>query len=87
MVIIEFSFPAKRFHTTPWGSNVNEGMVEWPPSPWRILRGLIATWHLKCKKEVPEPIMREIINELSQKPLHIIYRRQVLDIHTLYAQN
>ncbi|HON09044.1 MAG TPA: type I-U CRISPR-associated protein Csb2, partial [Verrucomicrobiota bacterium] len=68
MVILEFSFPAKRFHTTPWGSHVNEGVVEWPPSPWRILRALIATWHLKCKKEIPEQTMREIINELSQKP-------------------
>jgi len=68
MVILEFSFPAKRFHTTSWGSHVNEGVVEWPPSPWRILRALIATWHLKCKKEIPEQTMREIINELSQKP-------------------
>lgn len=35
-------FPGGRYHATPFGHHVNEGMVEWPPSPWRILRALIA---------------------------------------------
>jgi len=35
-------FPAGRYHATPWGHHVNEGLVEWPPSPWRLLRALIA---------------------------------------------
>ena len=33
-----------RYHATQWGRQVNEGVPEWPPSPWRILRGLVATW-------------------------------------------
>ena len=53
MLAIEFKFLAGRFHATPWGRQVNEGAVEWPPSPWRLLRALIAVWHLKCP-EVPE---------------------------------
>ena len=36
-------FPARRYHATPWGHHVNEGLVEWPPSPWRLLRALLAT--------------------------------------------
>lgn len=35
-------FDLGRYHATPWGANVNEGSVEWPPSPWRILRALYA---------------------------------------------
>lgn len=35
-------FPANRYHATPWGHHVNEGLVEWPPSPWRLLRTLIS---------------------------------------------
>lgn len=35
-------FPGGRYHATPWGHHVNEGLVEWPPSPWRILRALVA---------------------------------------------
>ncbi|MGC8742438.1 MAG: type I-G CRISPR-associated protein Csb2 [Verrucomicrobiia bacterium] len=67
MVLIEFTFPAKRLHTTPWDKQVNEGVVEWPPSPWRILRALISTWHIKCKNDVPEERFRGIIDKLTEK--------------------
>ncbi len=42
-VVARFEFPAGRYHATPWGRHVNEGAVEWPPSPWRLLRALVAT--------------------------------------------
>lgn len=45
MFALVFSFPAGRYHATPWGRHVNEGAVAWPPEPYRILRALIATWH------------------------------------------
>lgn len=35
-------FPSGRYHATPWGHHVNEGLVEWPPSPWRLLRALLS---------------------------------------------
>lgn len=44
---ISLSFPAGRFHSTPWGHHVNEGLPEWPPSPWRLLRALVAVWKRK----------------------------------------
>jgi CRISPR-associated protein Csb2 len=40
-------FPAGRYHANPWDRAVNEGATEWPPSPWRILRALVATWHTR----------------------------------------
>ena len=49
MLAIAFTFPAGRYHATPWDRHVNEGAVAWPPEPWRILRALIATWHHKVK--------------------------------------
>ena len=68
MPLIELRFPAGRFHATPWGRHVNEGAVEWPPSPWRILRALIATWYLKVSpEEAPEPMMRKLIQALTQE--------------------
>lgn len=45
---IALRFPWGRVHATPWDRNVNEGVVEWPPSPWRILRALYATWRNRC---------------------------------------
>ena len=39
---LAFNFPAGRYHATPFGHHVNEGMLEWPPSPWRITRSLVS---------------------------------------------
>jgi CRISPR-associated protein Csb2 len=39
---LKLRFPGGRYHATPWGHHVNEGFIEWPPSPWRLLRALIA---------------------------------------------
>ncbi|HEY9110939.1 MAG TPA: type I-U CRISPR-associated protein Csb2 [Rhodanobacteraceae bacterium] len=49
MLAVAFTFPAGRYHATPWDRHVNEGAVAWPPEPLRILRALIATWHHKVK--------------------------------------
>lgn len=27
---------------------MNEGLPEWPPAPWRVLRALYATWRIRC---------------------------------------
>ena len=50
MLAIQFAFMAGRYHATQWGRHVNEGVPEWPPSPWRILRGIVATW----RRTLPE---------------------------------
>jgi len=67
MIAIEMTFPAGRWHATPWGRQVNEGAVEWPPSPWRLLRALLAVWYTKCP-EIPEEDMRKLISALSSPP-------------------
>lgn len=56
MIAIAFKFLAGRYHATPWGRHVNEGAVEWPPSPWRILRALVATW----KRTLPDVLQDEV---------------------------
>lgn len=71
MLAISLKFPAKRFHATPWGRQVNEGAVEWPPSPWRLLRSLVATWHHKFPN-VPEIAMRELVERLAPPPRFVL---------------
>lgn len=67
MVAIEFRFPARRYHATPWGSHVNEGLIEWPPSPWRILRALLATGYAKLawNGSGPPHAARSLIEKLA----------------------
>ena len=51
MFALAFRFPAGRYHATPWGRNVNEADVAWPPEPWRLLRALVAAWWRKGDSE------------------------------------
>lgn len=65
MVTIEMRFPAGRYHATPWGSHVNEGLVEWPPCPWRLLRTFIATGFSKLGWEGVPVEARALIEKLA----------------------
>lgn len=66
MLTLELRFPAGRYHATPWGRSVNEADVEWPPSPWRLLRALLAVWHRKC----PELAAADVHNLLHRLAEH-----------------
>ena len=67
MIRLELRFPAGRYHATPWGNHVNEGVPEWPPSPWRLLRAVLASWFHEGQ-DVPEPIVRGILQGLAAPP-------------------
>jgi CRISPR-associated protein Csb2 len=60
MLNIELQFLAGRYHATPWGRNVNEGEVEWPPSPYRLARALVDVWKRRrpeWKEDRVEPLL------------------------------
>lgn len=65
MIAISVRFLAGRYHATPWGRHVNEAAPEWPPSPWRLLRALVATWKRKLAELTigdVEPVLRLLAN-------------------------
>lgn len=64
MITLSFRFPGGRYHATPWGSHVNEGQVEWPPSPWRIARALVAAFH-KLADPPDEALTRRVVLALA----------------------
>jgi len=47
MEVLAMEFTARRYHASPWDAHVNEGRIEWPPCPWRLLRALIAVGYNK----------------------------------------
>jgi len=72
MIGIALSFPSGRFHATPWGRHVNEGALEWPPSPWRFLRGLIATWKRKLDGQLGQPDVEVLLRDLTAAPQFVL---------------
>ncbi len=61
MIVIQLQFLAGRYHATPWGRHVNEGVPEWPPSPFRIARALITT----AKRRFPR-LGDEVLQQLLE---------------------
>ena len=67
MFALVFRFPAGRYHATPWGRNVNEADVAWPPEPWRLLRALVAAWWRKADRERwPDEYLARLIDALAE---------------------
>jgi CRISPR-associated protein Csb2 len=62
-------FPLGRYHANPWDRAVNEGASEWPPSPWRLLRALVATWHDRWP-DLPAPVLRGLLDALADPPCY-----------------
>src|SRR5262245_34507239 len=73
MITIELRFPGGHYHATPFGHHVNEGLVEWPPSPWRLLRALISTGFTRLGwSEVPLA-GRMLVEQLAaQLPTYVL---------------
>lgn len=66
---LAFTFPWGRYHATPWGRHPNEGDVEWPPSPWRIIRSLLYGWKVHAPDldaSVVNGLVRALANDLPE---------------------
>jgi len=72
MIAITFRFTSGGFHATPWGRHVNEGVPEWPPSPWRILRALVSARYCTLPPNTPErdltAVLASMLSKLADTP-------------------
>ncbi|GII96332.1 type I-G CRISPR-associated protein Csb2 [Sinosporangium siamense] len=66
-VVLAMHFPWGRYHATPWGRYVNEGLVEVPPSPWRLLRALYSAWQMRAP-ELEERVVLSLLAALAVPP-------------------
>lgn len=65
MTTLAIRFPGRRYHATPWGHHVNEGLIEWPPAPWRILRALLSVGFTTCGWTTVPDAVRSLIETLA----------------------
>lgn len=64
---LAITLPWGQLHATPWDRNVNEAAVEWPPSLWRLLRALYATWRHRAP-ELDAAVVRSVLAKLAEPP-------------------
>ncbi|MBD2168636.1 type I-U CRISPR-associated protein Cas5/Cas6 [Calothrix membranacea FACHB-236] len=74
---ISIQFLTGRYHATPWDHQVNEGVVEWPPAPWRILRALVSAYY-----RLPQPPARTELRQLliclaNSLPRYVVPERTI----------
>ena len=69
MFVITICFLSGAYHATPWGKHVNEGIPEWPPSVWRLVRAIISTWK-RTAPELEERLVRPILQKLASELPH-----------------
>src|SRR5258708_31325108 len=53
-IVLQQVFPLGRFHATPWRANpFDDPYGEWPPSPWRLVRAIVARWYQWAREATP----------------------------------
>jgi CRISPR-associated protein Csb2 len=87
MVLIELAFPAGRYHATPWGRHVNEGVCEWPPSPYRLVRALYDAWKRKRPDWYEQRVARLLEILASTPPSYRIPHAAVSHTKSYLSQN
>ena len=72
MIAIAIKFLTGAYHATPWGRDVNEGIPEWPPSAWRLLRAIISSWKITLQELTDKEILPIIQKLSSQHPKYFL---------------
>ncbi|MCY1071201.1 type I-U CRISPR-associated protein Csb2 [Nannocystis sp. RBIL2] len=65
MIAVAFELLAGRYHATGWDHHVNEGTVEWPPSPWRLLRAMLSA---ALREALPADRVRALLLRFAGLP-------------------
>lgn len=71
MIALAFTLLAGRYHATGWDHHVNEGTVEWPPSPWRLLRALVAASY-RLGPDLDRKRFEALLERLTAPPVYYL---------------
>ena len=84
--ILALRFPWGRYHATPWGRYVNEGAVEVPPSPWRLLRALYSVWRLR-NPDLDAKVVHSLLARLAVPPTYVLPPYQITHTRHYYPDS
>jgi CRISPR-associated protein Csb2 len=70
VLTLSIEFLAGRYHATSWDHHVNEGTVEWPPSPWRLARALLAASYKLG--DLSDELRRRVLEPLLGEPVYAV---------------
>lgn len=65
MIHIKVQFHTNQYQACAWGNLHAEGVIDWPPAPWRILRSLVAgAYHVNLLDKY-QPTFKALLHKLA----------------------
>jgi CRISPR-associated protein Csb2 len=64
-------FHCGRYRAAPWGREARVGQVEFPPSPWRLLRTLHAVWQTRAP-DLDQATAHALLGRLAEAPTYFV---------------
>jgi len=82
-IVLRQLFPLGRFHANPWRANpFDDASGEWPPSPWRLVRAVVARWYQWRRESIDtsdegelEQLVRALCDSSYRFHLPVLARR------------
>ena len=86
MTVITLRFLAGAYRANPWGRHVNEGIVEWPPSPFRLARALVDSAFRRFSDWPPERVA-QAVETLAGHPRFFLPQASASHIRLFMSSN
>ena len=65
MLQIKIQFHTNQYQACAWGNLHAEGVIDWPPAPWRILRAIVAGAYNTHLPEKHRPTLKGLLHKLA----------------------
>lgn len=65
MIHIKVQFHTNQYQACAWGNNHAEGVIDWPPAPWRILRAIVAGAYNANLPEKDTTTLKTLLHKLA----------------------
>ena len=65
-MIIKISLTLNQYHGNAWHHAHCEGLIDWPPAPWRILRAIVAGSYNVNFSQEQQVILKQVVWKMAQ---------------------
>ena len=65
MIHILVQFHTNQYQACAWGNHHSEGVIDWPPAPWRVLRAIVAGSYNVALSEKHQPTLKALLHKLA----------------------
>jgi len=65
MIYIQVECHTNQYQACAWGNHHSEGVIDWPPAPWRLLRAVVAGSYNARLQDKYRPTLKTLLHKLA----------------------